>query len=241
MSDRVIIKLENAGKTYRTGEVEFEALKNVSLEIKEGEYTAIMGPSGSGKSTCMHILGLLDTMDSGSYYLLSQDVSSLSDDERAYYRNKFIGFVFQTFNLLPDLNLLENTALPLFYAGVSERKRLKAAEEALSKLGLKDFALHKPGELSGGQKQRGAIARAIVGSPQLILADEPTGNLDSKAAKDVLDIFDDLHAEGKTIVLITHDALSARRAERKIYFKDGAIINLNDLSAEEAAVYGSVK
>lgn len=223
---RLLIHLEDVGKTYRTGDVIYRALDSVNLKVYEGDYLAIVGPSGSGKSTCMNIIGLLDSLDEGVYYLLGEDISTLTEEEKAVYRNKLIGFVFQSFNLIPELNLLDNVALPLFYAGVSENERREKAFLYLSQVGLKDYVFHKPTELSGGQKQRGAIARALVNEPTLILADEPTGNLDSKTAKEVLNILDNLVAEGRTVILITHDDSAAARAHKKVRIFDGKITEI---------------
>lgn len=219
----LLIDMKQVRKVYQTGSVAYEALKGIDLQIHEGEYVAIVGPSGSGKSTCMHIIGLLDTLDSGSYQLDGHDINDLEDDDLALYRNELIGFVFQSFNLLPGLTLQENVALPLFYAGVPRSVRLKKALEALDQLGMADFAPHRPNELSGGQKQRGAIARALINQPRLILADEPTGNLDSQSSAEVLKIFSRLHEEGRTILLITHDAVAAQYAERQVAIFDGRI------------------
>lgn len=226
-----VIQLLGAGKTYRTGSVVYQALKDVSLEIYQGEYVAIVGPSGSGKSTCMNIIGLLDSLDEGQYLLKGQDVSTLTEEEKAHFRNRFIGFVFQSFNLLADLSLLDNVALPLFYANVSEAKRRKKAQEALEVVGLGKYTEHKPTELSGGQKQRGAIARALINDPALILADEPTGNLDSHSAAEVLRLFDDLVDQGRTLLLITHDDIAAQRAQRRLHILDGQIQSEADLAA----------
>lgn len=222
-SGQALIQLQGVGKTYRTGQVVYQALTDLNLEVWPGEYVAIVGPSGSGKSTCMNIIGLLDSLDQGSYKLAGEDVSTLSEEAKAHYRNRFIGFVFQSFNLLPDLSLLDNVALPLFYANVSEQKRRAKALDYLDQVGLADYAWHKPTELSGGQKQRGAIARALINDPALLLADEPTGNLDSHSAQEVLGFFDELIARGRTIVLITHDESAAARAGRRLSILDGHI------------------
>ncbi len=220
-----LIMLDGVGKIYQTGSVTYRALNDVSLEIYPGEYVAIIGPSGSGKSTCMNIIGLLDDFDEGVYLLQGEDVSDLSEEEKAHYRNRFIGFVFQSFNLLADLSLLDNVALPLLYADVPEAERRERARDILEKVGLSPYLEHKPTELSGGQKQRGAIARALINNPPLILADEPTGNLDSHAAEEILQLFDDLVAEGHTIVLITHDSKASRRAVRSLRLLDGHILD----------------
>jgi len=218
-----VIELYDVTKTYRTGTLTVEAVRGVTLSILPGEYVAIMGPSGSGKSTLMHILGCLDPLTSGSYWLAGQDVSGMSDDELADVRNRRIGFVFQQFNLLPSLSAWRNVELPLCYAGVRRDERRSRAVDALRRIGLADRIMHRPGELSGGQQQRVAVARALVTDPALLLADEPTGNLDSAATAEVLALFDELHAAGRTIVLITHEADIALRADRIIRLRDGRI------------------
>jgi putative ABC transport system ATP-binding protein len=218
-----VIDLHDVIKTYRTGTLTVEAVRGVTLSILPGEYVAIMGPSGSGKSTLMHILGCLDPLTAGSYRLAGQDVSRMSDDELADVRNRRIGFVFQQFNLLPSLSAWRNVELPLCYAGVRRDERRARAIDALQRVGLADRVMHRPGELSGGQQQRVAVARAVVTDPALILADEPTGNLDSAAATEVLALFDELHRSGRIIVLITHEAEVADRAERIIRLRDGRI------------------
>ena len=218
-----VIELADVRKAYVTGSIQVEALRGVSLRIDEGEYVAIMGPSGSGKSTLMHIVGCLDVPTSGSYFLAGEDVSGLDEEELAEIRNRRVGFVFQQFNLLPSLSAWRNVELPLTYAGVPSAQRRARAVAALERVGVGDRIEHKPGELSGGQQQRVAVARALVGDPALILADEPTGNLDSTATEDVLTLFDELQAQGRTVVLITHEADVARHARRVIHFKDGSI------------------
>jgi putative ABC transport system ATP-binding protein len=218
-----VIDLYNVIKTYRTGTLTVEAVRGVTLSILPGEYVAIMGPSGSGKSTLMHILGCLDPLTAGSYRLAGQDVSRMSEDELAEVRNRRIGFVFQQFNLLPSLSAWRNVELPLCYAGMRRDERRSRAIDALQRVGLADRIMHRPGELSGGQQQRVAVARAVVTDPALILADEPTGNLDSGAASEVLALLDELHRSGRTIVLITHEADVARRAERIVRLRDGRI------------------
>jgi putative ABC transport system ATP-binding protein len=218
-----VIDLHDVTKTYRTGTLSVEAVRGVTLSILPGEYVAIMGPSGSGKSTLMHILGCLDPLTSGRYWLAGQDVSRMSEDELANVRNRRIGFVFQQFNLLPSLSAWRNVELPLCYAGVRRDDRRRRALDALGRVGLADRIMHRPGELSGGQQQRVAVARAVVTDPALILADEPTGNLDSAAATDVLALFDELHRSGRTIILITHEADVARRADRIVRLRDGRI------------------
>jgi putative ABC transport system ATP-binding protein len=218
-----VIDLHDVTKTYRTGALEVQAVRGVTLQILPGEYVAIMGPSGSGKSTLMHLLGCLDQLTSGSYWLAGQDVSRMSDDDLADVRNRRIGFVFQQFNLLPSLPAWRNVELPLCYAGLRRDERRSRAVDALRRVGLADRIMHRPGELSGGQQQRVAVARALVTDPALILADEPTGNLDSAAADEVLALFDELHQSGRTIVLITHEADVSHRAERIIRLRDGRI------------------
>ena len=219
-----MIELRNVLKRYETGEIDYLALNNVSLEIKEGEFTSIMGPSGSGKSTLMNILGALDKMDSGEYILNGKEVSNLSDDELAYFRNKEIGFVFQAFNLLPKMSILENVELPLVYAGLNQKDRRKRAIEALEKVGLANKLKNKPTEISGGQKQRVAIARAIAGNPSVIMADEPTGNLDTKSTFEIMKIFQDLNDEGVTIIMVTHEPDVAKYTKRIVMVKDGSIV-----------------
>jgi putative ABC transport system ATP-binding protein len=218
-----VIELDDVHKTYRTGAIEVDALRGVSLSIAQGEYVAIMGPSGSGKSTLMHILGCLDVPTSGRYLLAGEDVSVMDEYELAEVRNRRIGFVFQQFNLLPSMTALRNVELPLAYAGVPRERRRQRAREALDRVGLGDRIEHRPGELSGGQQQRVAVARALVTDPTVVLADEPTGNLDSAAAEDVLRLFGELHQQGCLVVLITHEAELAEQAERVIRIRDGAI------------------
>jgi len=218
-----IIKTKDIVKLYVMGTEELYALKGVSMTIHKNEYVAIMGPSGSGKSTFMNIIGCLDTPTSGSYELNGQNVSEMDDNELASVRNKEIGFVFQTFNLLPRSNALHNVELPLIYAGMSKSERMERAEEALLKVSLQDRMTHKPNELSGGQRQRVAIARALVNKPSIILADEPTGNLDSKTGDEIMELFDNLHAQGNTIILVTHEDFIAEHAHRTIRLRDGLI------------------
>jgi len=221
----LIIQIENLTKIYDTGAVKVEALKSVNLNVDENEYVAIMGPSGSGKSTLMNIIGCLDRMTSGKYYLEGKDISTLSDNELADIRNKKIGFVFQAFNLLPRLTALGNVELPMIYAGIPASVRRKKAIEALEKVGLGDRLHHRPNELSGGQKQRVAIARALVNNPAILLADEPTGNLDSKSSHEIMDIFESLNDEGVTIVMVTHEPEIAAHTKRNVIFRDGEIIS----------------
>lgn len=220
-----MIEITDVEKIYRLGGETIRALDKVSLSIKEGEYTSIMGPSGSGKSTLMNILGLLDRFDSGRYLLNETDVSGLSDSQLARIRNKEIGFVFQSFNLMARMNVLENVMLPLVYAKVPPKERVERATEALEKVGLGNRLYHMTNEISGGQKQRVAIARAIVNNPSVLLADEPTGNLDSKTTEDIMRIFGDLNKEGTTIVMVTHEPEMAQYSKRIVHFRDGVIID----------------
>jgi putative ABC transport system ATP-binding protein len=220
-----MIEVKDIVKRYITGEIDFTALKEVSLKIEKGEFTSIMGPSGSGKSTMMNILGCLDRMDSGTYILNGSNVSHLSDKELAHIRNKEIGFVFQAFNLLPRMTVLENVELPMAYAGISKKERREKALAALDKVGLSDRVKHRPNEISGGQKQRVAIARAIVNTPAVIMADEPTGNLDTKSSVEIMRIFQDLNNEGATIIMVTHEADIAQHTKRIVRFRDGEIVD----------------
>jgi putative ABC transport system ATP-binding protein len=218
-----VIQLQGVGKTYRTGSVLVEALRDVSLSIASGEYVAIMGPSGSGKSTLMHILGCLDVPTTGHYLLAGDDVGQLSEFELADIRNRRVGFVFQQFNLLASMSAWRNVELPLCYAGVRRPERRTRAVEQLGRVGLADRIEHRPGELSGGQQQRVAVARALVTDPALVLADEPTGNLDSTATEEILNLLDALHGQGRTVVLITHEHDVAARAQRVIQLLDGLV------------------
>jgi putative ABC transport system ATP-binding protein len=218
-----IIQLENIQKSYFLGKQELKVLKGISLEIFKNEYVALMGPSGSGKSTLMNILGCLDSPTAGKYILNSKDVSKMPDDDLADVRNKEIGFVFQQFNLLPRLTAAENVALPLVYNGTSKKIRTELSLEMLDRVGLADRSHHKPNELSGGQNQRVAIARALVNNPSIILADEPTGNLDSKTSVEIMNIFDKIQADGNTVILVTHEEDIANYAHRIIRLKDGII------------------
>lgn len=233
-----MISLQNITKVYSMGPVEVRALDDVSFDISDGDYVSIMGPSGSGKSTLMHIVGCLDRPSSGRYSLQGEDVSTLDDTELAHVRNKRIGFVFQQFNLLPRETVLGNVEIPLMYAGVGGRERRRIAAAALARVGLADRMHHRPAEISGGQKQRVAIARALVNSPSLILADEPTGNLDSRTGSEILAILDKLNAEGCTIVLVTHDRSVAERARRIVQLRDGAVERIEDLGVGRSAGRG---
>jgi putative ABC transport system ATP-binding protein len=233
-----IIETQNISKRYVMGEEVIDALMNINISVNKGEYVAFMGPSGSGKSTLMNIVGCLDTPSTGKYILNGQDVSEMSENELAAVRNKEIGFVFQTFNLLPRQSALENVALPLIYAGYSKARRTEIAMETLRGVGLDNRAMHKPNELSGGQRQRVAVARALVNDPSILLADEPTGNLDSKTSYEIMDLFDQLHKKGNTIVMVTHEDDIAQYAHRIIRLRDGLIesdtINTNVRKVEKS-------
>ncbi len=219
----VVIKTEGLAKVYEMGAEQVHALSGVDLEIRKGEYVAIMGPSGSGKSTLMNLIGCLDSPSSGKYWLAGRLVSELDDDELAYIRNKEIGFVFQTFNLLPRATALHNVELPLIYNGTPAEERIEKAKKALERVDLTSRMSHKPNELSGGQRQRVAIARALVNSPSIVLADEPTGNLDSKTGEEIMALFKNLHGQGNTIILVTHEHDIAQNAHRIIFIRDGKI------------------
>jgi len=218
-----LIETNDLWKTYVMGAEEIHALRGVTVSLEKGEYVAIMGPSGSGKSTLMNLIGCLDTPSKGSYLLNGQQVSEMNDDELARIRNEEIGFVFQTFNLLPRATALHNVELPLVYAGVAAKDRLERATNALARVELADRATHRPNELSGGQRQRVAIARALVNNPSILLADEPTGNLDSKTGVEIMHLFERLHQAGNTIILVTHDADVAANAHRVIRLRDGQV------------------
>lgn len=220
----MLLKIEQVTKIYSLGKTAVRALDGVSLTIEKGEYLALMGPSGSGKSTLMHILGCLDTPTTGNYFFNGENISRLSDTELARLRNKEFGFVFQNFNLLPRLSALANVELPLLYAGVGGKKRIRRATELLTMVGLGDRLRHRPNELSGGEMQRVAIARALANQPAVILADEPTGNLDSRTGNEIMQLFDSLAREGNTIVLVTHDKTVANHARRIVKLKDGKIV-----------------
>ena len=220
-----VLRLEHIFKTYQQGEISVQALKDINLTVEENEFVSIMGTSGSGKSTMMNILGCLDKPTQGEYYLENEDVSKMKDDELAVIRNKKIGFVFQSFNLLPKLSALENVELPMVYADVSKKIRTEKAMEALEKVGLGQRVYHKPNELSGGQRQRVAIARSLVNDPAILMADEPTGNLDSRSTVEIMEIFQHLNEEGVTIIMVTHEPDVAQYTKRIVVFKDGRIID----------------
>ena len=218
-----VLEINGIGKTYTIGNVIVDALRSVDLHIEKGEYVALMGPSGSGKSTLMNILGCLDTPTRGTYFLNGTDVSHMTDNSLAEIRNKEIGFIFQTFNLLARNTSLDNVALPLVYAGISKKERLDRAEKALQSVGLGDRIDHKPNELSGGQRQRVAIARALVNRPAIILADEPTGNLDTKTSHEIMDLLEEIHKQGNTVIIVTHEEDIAKRAKRIVRLRDGSV------------------
>ena len=218
-----VIKIRKITRDFFLGQEVVKVLKGIDLDIEKGEYVAFMGPSGSGKSTLMNILGCLDTPTSGQYILNGNDVSKMSDNELAEIRNKEIGFVFQTFNLLPRTTALDNVALPMIYAGATKTERKERAEKVLTDVGLADRMDHKPNQLSGGQRQRVAVGRALVNKPSIILADEPTGNLDSKTSVEIMNLFDEIHAAGNTVILVTHEEEIARHARRIIRLRDGMV------------------
>ncbi len=234
---KTLIDITDIKKHYKVGSVVVKALDGVSVLIQQNEYVAIMGPSGSGKSTLMNILGCLDTPTDGTYILNGTDVSKLEDDSLAEIRNKEIGFVFQTFNLLPRYSALENVTLPLIYAGIGKNDRVVMAKDAIEKVSLTDRMLHKPNELSGGQRQRVAVARALVNNPSIILADEPTGNLDSKTSVDIMNLFEEIYRQGNTIIVVTHEEEIARHARRIIRLRDGLVesdeLNPNPIAQQE--------
>ena len=234
----MIIRVENLKKIYDTGVIQVEALKDINLGIEKNEYVAVMGASGSGKSTLMNILGCLDRITEGKYILDDVDVSTLNDNELATIRNKKIGFVFQAFNLLPRLTALGNVELPMVYAGMPSAERIKKAKAALDRVGLGDRMHHRPNELSGGQKQRVAIARSLVNDPAIILADEPTGNLDTKSSEEIMGIFEGLNNEGVTIVMVTHERDIAQHTKRAVVFRDGSIIS--DKQVENRIIKGGI-
>ena len=221
-----MISMQRIAKVYRTELVETHALRALDLEVREGEFVAVTGPSGSGKTTFLNIAGLLETFTGGRYVLDGEDVSALGDDARSRLRNRKIGFIFQSFNLIPDLNLFDNADVPLRYRGMAAAERRQRIEEALGRVGLGSRMKHYPAELSGGQQQRAAIARALAGSPRLLLADEPTGNLDSQMARGVMELLEEINAQGTTVVLVTHDPELAARAQRNVHIVDGMATDL---------------
>jgi len=227
MPDQSLISLSGIQKRYDLGEQVVYALRDINLEIMRGEYVALMGPSGSGKSTLMNIIGCLDTPTAGTYILNGKQVSSMSDSELSHIRNQEIGFVFQTFNLLSRLTAIDNVALPLVYAGVSKKERTERAKAALNDVGLSDRMNHKPNELSGGQRQRVAVARSLINNPSILLADEPTGNLDTNTSKEIMALFDEIHGRGNTIILVTHEEDIARYAKRMVRVRDGVVEKTN--------------
>ncbi|HIU42731.1 MAG TPA: ABC transporter ATP-binding protein [Candidatus Ventrousia excrementavium] len=232
-----LIEFRNVYKIYRMGDTEVHAIDGISMSIERGEFVAIVGQSGSGKSTCMNIIGCLDVPTSGQYLLAGQDVGGLDDDDLAAIRNKMLGFIFQQYNLLPKMSVLENVEVSLMYAGVPKSERDARAKKTLARVGLADKLKNRPAQLSGGQQQRVSIARALAGNPSVILADEPTGALDSRTGREVLALLQDLHREGNTIVLITHDNSIARKAERIIRLEDGRVIYDGPSDAEQAVVH----
>ncbi len=225
MSDELVIRMKSIEKTYQMGESTIHALRSINLDVPAGEFLAIMGPSGSGKSTLMNIIGLLDQPDSGLYLLNKDEVGELDDDRRSVLRNRTIGFIFQNFNLLPRASAVRNVTLPLIYRVMSDAEREKKSMDALNKVGLDKRAHHQPNQLSGGERQRVAIARALVANPSVLLADEPTGNLDTKTGGEIIEILKDLAAAGQTVIMVTHDPNLAKQADRTIIMQDGGILN----------------
>ena len=234
-----MIRLEQLNKSYRSGETALHVLRDVDLRVERGELVSIMGSSGSGKSTLLNILGILDDYDSGEYWIGDTLIKGLTERKSANYRNRFIGFVFQSFNLLPFKTALENVALPLYYQGVTRRKRNQIAMGYLERVGLRDWADHTPAEMSGGQKQRVAIARSLIGKPRLILADEPTGALDSETSKQIMDLMAEIHQSGITVLVVTHDPEVAARTERTIRLKDGKVMSPDAVAAAAASASAS--
>ena len=234
-----MLDMRQVTKVYRTELVETHALRSLDLHVREGEFVAVTGPSGSGKTTFLNIAGLLETFTGGTYVLDGQDVSGLSDDARSQLRNRKIGFIFQSFNLIPDLNLFDNVDVPLRYRGMSAAERKSRIEESLAKVGLGSRMKHYPAELSGGQQQRAAIARALAGSPRLLLADEPTGNLDSQMARGVMELLEEINAQGTTIVMVTHDPELAARAQRNIHIMDGVVTDISAATALNAVTHAA--
>ena len=239
LDDKIVIQTYGLRKTYVMGDQQIHAVNGVDLQIRYGEYVALMGPSGSGKSTLMNLIGALDTPSAGDYFIAGQLVSTMSDDELAYIRNREIGFVFQTFNLLPRLTALQNVELPLVYSGVQPAERTERGKRALAQVDLTERMYHTPSELSGGQRQRVAIARALVGDPAIILADEPTGNLDTATSTEIMGVFDVLHKQGNTIILVTHEPDIAMYARRIVQLRDGKVEKDEEARWALAAVFGS--